>query len=593
MKPSNRVAAVALLLTSAGWMVATRAQTPQAPARATTNAVRPADLVLRGGKIVTVDTARPEAQALAVTGDTITALGSNQDIQRYIGAATRVIDLKGALAVPGFIDAHVHFTGVGEAARNLKLGTARNWDEIVRMVGEAAKKAKPGEWIVGRGWHQEKWSEVPTVNVEGFPLHDALSRVSPDNPVWLTHASGHAGFANAVAMKMAEVSKSTPDPDCGKILRDKDGNATGLMNERAQALVGGALARDRATRTAAQIEADLRSLIDLASREALSKGLTSVHDAGSPPATIEVMKRVVDEGRLPIRVSMMLREEAGRLAADMPRYRTVDYGDKRFTVRMTKRAIDGALGSRGAWMLEPYADLATSGMATDSLDDIRMIAELAITYGYQMAVHAIGDRGNRETLNIFEAAFKKHPEKNSRDLRWRIEHAQHLSAADIPRFGRLGVIASMEGIHATSDAPFVLARLGPRAEEGAYVWQKLMKSGAIIANGTDAPVEDIDPIPSFYASVSRKVKDGSIFYPDQRMSRMEALRSYTINAAFAGFDEATRGSLAVGKLADVTVLSKDLMTVAEDEIPSTRILYTMSAARCSRRCRRAAFVSAD
>src|SRR6185436_19512978 len=314
----------------------------------------------------------------------------------------------------------------------------------------------------------------------------ALSRVSPDNPVWLTHASGHAGFANALAMKMAEVSRSTPDPDGGKILRDKDGNATGLMNERAQALVGGALARDRATRTAAQIEADLRSLIDLASREALAKGLTSVHDAGSPPSTIEVMKRVVHERKLPLRVSMMLREEASRLAADMPKYRTIDYGDKRFTVRMTKRAIDGALGSRGAWMLEPYADLATTGMATDSLDDIRTIAELAIKHEYQMAVHAIGDRGNRETLNIFEDAFKRHPEKNSKELRWRIEHAQHISAADIPRFGRLGVIASMEGIHATSDAPYVLARLGPkRAEEGAYVWQKLMKSGAVIANGTD------------------------------------------------------------------------------------------------------------
>ena len=572
----NRATAAAALLASAGWIAATRAQVPQAPARTTTAVVRPADLVLRGGKIVTVDQARPEAQALAVTGDTIVALGSNQDIQRYIGPGTRVIDLKGALAVPGFIDAHVHFTGVGEAARNLKLGTARNWDEIVRMVGDAAKKAKPGEWIVGRGWHQEKWSAVPTVNVEGFPLHDALSRVSPDNPVWLTHASGHAAFANALAMKMAEVSKTTPDPDGGKILRDKDGNPTGLMNERAQALVGSALARDRATRTAAQIEADLRSVIELASREALAKGLTSVHDAGSPPSTIEVMKRVVDEGKLPLRVSMMLREEAGRLAADMPKYRTVDYGDKRFTVRMTKRAIDGALGSRGAWMLEPYADLATNGMATDSLDDIRMIAELAIKNDYQMAVHAIGDRGNRETLNIFEDAFKKHPEKAGKDLRWRIEHAQHLNAADIPRFGRLGVIASMEGIHATSDAPFVLARLGPkRAEEGAYVWQKLMKSGAVIANGTDAPVEDIDPIPSFYASVSRRVKDGSIFYPDQRMSRMEALRSYTLNAAFAGFDEASRGSLTVGKLADVTVLSKDLMTIPEDEIPSARIQYTI------------------
>ena len=538
--------------------------------------VSPADLVLRNGKIVTVDEGMPQAQALAAKGDTIVAVGSNQDIQPYVGSSTTVIDLKGALATPGFIDAHVHFTGVGDAAKNLKLATAKNWDEIVRMVGEAAQKAKPGEWILGRGWHQEKWSETPLPNVEGFPLHDALSKAAPNNPVWLTHASGHAGFANALAMKMAEVTKTTPDPDGGKILRDKDGNATGLFNERAQSIVAGALARDLATRTAAKVEADLREVIELASREALAKGLTSVQDAGSPPLTIEVMKKVVDEGKLPLRVWMMLREDAKNLAADMPKYRVVNYGDKRFTVRATKRAIDGALGSRGAWMLEPYADLATSGLTTDSLDDVRMIAELAIKNEYQMAIHAIGDRGNREVLNIYEDTFRKHPEKNSRDLRWRIEHAQHLNAADIPRFGRLGVIASMQGIHATSDAVFVLARLGAkRAEEGAYVWQKLMKSGATIANGTDAPVEDIDPIPNFHATVSRKVKDGSVFYGDQRMSRMEALRSYTIDAAFAGFEESIKGSLRAGKLADITVFSNDLMTVPEDQIPSTKILYTI------------------
>jgi predicted amidohydrolase YtcJ len=540
-------------------------------------AVAPADLVLRGGKIVTLEDARPEVQALAVRGDTIVALGSDQDVRPYIGAGTKDIDLGGALATPGFIDAHVHFTGVGEAARNLKLSTAKNWDDIVRMVADAAKTARPGEWILGRGWHQEKWSEVPSPNVDGFPLHDALSRVSPNNPVWLTHASGHAGFANALAMKMAEVTKATPDPAGGKILREADGNPSGLFNERAQSLIGDALARDRATRTPAQVEADLRQVIELASRESLAKGLTTVSDAGSPPSTIEVMKRVVDEGKLPLRVWMMLREDAAKLAIDMPKYRVINYGDRRFTVRATKRQVDGALGSRGAWMLEPYADLAsTSGMLTDSLDDIRAVAELAIANGYQMAIHAIGDRGNREVLNIYEETFKRHPEKDGKELRWRIEHAQHLSAPDIPRFGALGVIASMEGIHCTSDALYVLARLGPkRAEEGAYVWQKLMKSGAIVANGTDAPVEDIDPIPSFYASVSRRTRDGTVFFPDQRMTRMEALQSYTINAAFAGFDETIKGSLRPGKLADVTVFSKDLLTIPEDQIPSVQVLYTI------------------
>src|SRR5262245_45593612 len=422
--------------------------TPAVEPAARQAGVRPADLVLRGGKIVTVDQNRPEAQALAVNGDTIAAIGSERDIAPYIGPSTRVIDLNGALATPGFIDAHVHFTGVGEAARNLKLSTATSWNDIVNMVGEAAKKARPGEWILGRGWHQEKWSSTPSPNVDGFPLHEALSRVSPNNPVWLTHASGHAGFANALAMKMAEVTKSTADPTGGQILKDTDGNPTGLFNERAQSLIGDALARDRATRTPAQVEADLRQVIALAASEALSKGLTSVHDAGSPSTTIDVMKRVVNEGRLPLRVWMMLREPIDKLAVDVPKYGTVNDGDKRFSVRAIKLAIDGALGSRGAWLLEPYSDLpSTSGFNTESLDNVRRVAELAIQHDYQLAVHAIGDRGNRETLNIFEETFKKHPEKNGRQLRWRIEHAQHLSAPDIPRFAQLGVIPSMEGIH--------------------------------------------------------------------------------------------------------------------------------------------------
>jgi predicted amidohydrolase YtcJ len=570
---------VTIVLTLAALLVATFTRTIRIESRAAAaqTVARPADLVLRGGKVVTVDESKPEAQAVAVVGDTLVAVGSDRDMQPYIGPNTRVVELGGALVTPGFIDAHAHFTAVGEAARSLKLSTARDWDEIVRMVAEAAKRAKYGEWIVGRGWHQEKWSRPPSPNVEGYPLHEALSRVSPDNPVWLTHASGHAGFANDAAMKLAEVTKTTPDPPGGKILRDKDGAATGLFNERAQSMIDDALARDRSRRTPAQVEADLRTVIELAARESLSKGLTTVTDAGSPPATIDVMKRVVDERKLPIRVWMMLRETPDRLAVDLPKYRTINYGDKRFTVRGIKRQIDGALGSRGAWMLAPYTDLpSTSGLNTDSLADIRESADLAIKFDYQLAVHAIGDRGNRETLNAYAEAFARHPEKNGRQLRWRIEHAQHLSTADIPRFGQLGVIASMEGIHATSDAPFVLARLGPaRAEEGAYVWQKLMKSGAVIANGTDAPVEDIDPIPSFYASVSRKTKDGSVFYPAQRMSRLEALRSYTINAAYAGFDEEFKGSIAVGKLADLTVFSKNLMTVAEDDIPSTRVLMTI------------------
>jgi len=578
MKNVLRFLATACALAAGVWLLShsTKLTLSTRAVAAQGQPVRPADLVLTNGRIVTVDEQQPEVQAMAVNGDTIRALGTSDEIRRFVGPGTKVIDLKGALATPGLMEGHAHFTGVGDAARNLKLAGAGSWDDIVRMVGDAASKARPGEWILGRGWHQEKWSSAPSPNVDGFPVHEALSRVSPNNPVWLTHASGHAGFANAKAMELAKVSRTTPDPPGGAILRDKAGNATGLFNEMAQRLIGDALSSSRAGRTPAEVEADLRISIELASREALSKGLTTVTDAGSPPLTIEVMKRVVDDRKLPVRVWMMLRETPDRLEVDMPKYRVVNYGDKRFTVRAVKRAIDGALGSRGAWMLAPYADLpSTSGMNTDTPGDVRETSALAAKYDYQVAVHAIGDRANREVLNIYEETFTR-LRKDGKALRWRIEHAQNIDPADIPRFGRLGVIAAMQGIHATSDGPWVPARIGlKRAQEEAYVWQKLMKTGAVIANGTDAPVEDIDPIPSFYASVSRRLQDGSVFFADQRMSRMEALRSYTINVAFAEFDENIKGSLKPGKLADVTVFSKDILTIPEQEIPSAKILYTI------------------
>jgi predicted amidohydrolase YtcJ len=573
-----RVVLAAALATGA---LAPRTLGQNLPAPVKRAAARAADLVLRNGRIVTLEEAVPDAQAIAVTGDTIVAVGSNQEIQSYIGSATTVIDLKGALATPGLIDGHLHFAGVGQAAMTLRLAGAKEWDDIVGMVGEAARKAKPGEWIIGNGWHQEKWSRPPSPNVQGFPVHDALSRVSPDNPVLLRHASGHAVFVNARALAIAGITRSTPDPSGGSVVKDANGNPTGLLNERAQDLVSKALADVRARRTPAELEAELRKQIALASNEAIGKGLTTVNDAGSTPDVIDVVKKMVDEHQLPLRVWMMLREPPDKLAIDLPRYRVVNYGDKRFTVRAIKRAIDGALGSRGAWMLEPYADQpSTSGLNTDSLDDIRRSAELAIQNDYQLCVHAIGDRGNREVLNIFEETFTRHSEKDGKHLRWRIEHAQHLAARDIPRFGELGVIASMQTIHCTSDAPYVIARLGPaRAREGAYVWQSLMKSGAVVSNGTDSPVEDLDPIPNFYAAVTRKPKSGPAFYPDQRLSRMEALRATTINAAYAAFEEDIKGSLKPGKLADVTVISKDILTIPEEEIPSAQVLYTIVGGR--------------
>ena len=535
-----------------------------------------ADLVLMNGKIVTMNPAAPTAQLLAVRGGRIVALGVNADAERWVGRTTRVIDLKGQLAIPGFIEGHGHFVGIGEYRRGLDLREARTWDDIVAQVARAVKQAKPGEWIVGRGWHQSKWDKAPEPNVEGFPLHASLDQVSPDNPVLLTHASGHAVFVNARAMEAAKIARDTPNPAGGEILKDAQGKPTGLLRETAQALANDAHNAWLGQRTPAERAADLRKSIDLAAKECISKGITSFEDAGSPFGTVDVFRAMAENHELPLRMWVMLgASTTEQLAANLDRYRMIGVGDNHLTVRAIKRYMDGALGSRGAWLLAPYTDKPDStGLDIGDIPDLMRIAELAIRHDYQFCIHAIGDRANREVLNIYQQAFEAHPEK--KDLRWRIEHAQHLNAADIPRFGKLGVIAAMQGIHCTSDAPFVLLRLGPqRAEEGAYVWQKLMKSGAVVGNGTDAPVEDISPLACFYASVSRKLKDGTRFYPDQRMSREEALKSYTWNNAYAAFEEKLKGSLEVGKLADITVLSRDIMTIPEDDILSTGVVYTI------------------
>ncbi len=537
--------------------------------------VEPATLVLHRGKIATVDEQKPEAQALAARGDTIVAVGTSEEIAAFVGPQTRVVDLKGRLAIPGFIEGHGHFTGVGEARLVLNLMNVKNWDEALAMVKEAAAKAGPGAWIRGRGWHQDKWDKKPEPAVEGFPTHHSLSAASPNNPVVLGHASGHASFANAKAMELAGVTRKTKNPPGGEILKDAKGEPTGLFRERAGGLLAAAYAKAREGMRPEEREAETRRQIQLAGDEAVSKGITSFQDAGSSFETIDVFKKVAAEGKLALRLWVMIRDSNERMAQRLASYRLIDGYEKHLTIRGIKHTIDGALGSRGAWLLEPYSDLPSStGLETTPRATVEETAKLALANGYQLCVHAIGDRANREVLNIFEAAFKAPP--GHKDLRWRIEHAQHLHPADIPRFAKLGVIASMQGIHCTSDAVFVPARLGAqRSEEGAYVWQKLLKSGAIVANGTDAPVEDVDPIASYYATVTRRLKDGSTFYPDERMSRQEALRSYTLSAAYAAFEEGSKGSLGVGKLADVTVLSNDILTVPEDEIRSARVDYTI------------------
>ena len=532
-----------------------------------------ADMILRNGRIVTVDEAIGEVQAIAIRGDRILAVGSNAQMDALANHSTMIVDLKGKLAIPGFIEGHGHFTSLGDAKMNLDLMAVRNWGEVIEMVAAAVAKASPGEWIVGRGWHQEKWDEAPRGAVEGFPTHHGVSSVSPNNPVFLSHASGHASFANKKAMDLAGISAATADPPGGEILRDEQGQPIGVFRERASGLISRAQSVSGTRENATDLT---RRAIELATKECLSKGVTSFQDAGSSFSVINTFAEMADSGELGVRLWVMIREPNARIRANIDRYKALQrVGNNYLTVGGIKRSIDGALGSRGAWLLEPYADSAQStGLATATIEDVTETAQIAIQHGLQLCVHAIGDRANREVLNIFEKTFAANPQR--KDLRWRIEHAQHLHADDIPRFGQLGVIASMQGIHCTSDAPWVLARLGyERAGEGAYVWQKLMQSGAIVTNGTDTPVEDVSPIASYYATVSRRLDDGSVFFADQRMNRMEALRSYTIHAAYAAFEDDLKGTLTPGKLADIVVLSQDILSIAEDEIPRTNVQMTI------------------
>jgi len=533
------------------------------------------DLILHSGKVVTVDDRHGTVEALAVRGGRILAVGTSREILELAGKDTTTVNLRGRTAIPGFIEGHGHFTGVGNATMILDLSKVEHWGQVVEMVAEAAKQTAPGEWILGRGWHQEKWSKQPEGSVKGFPRHESISAVTPDNPVALTHASGHASFFNQKAMELAGVDRDTVSPAGGEILKNKEGEPIGVFSETAAGLVSRARRSNDLRSSPTSRQQKLRRQIELAIKECQQKGVTSFQDAGSGFATIDMFREMAERGELGVRLWVMIRAGNRDLARNLPNYRMVNVGDHFLTVRAVKRSIDGALGSRGAWLLEPYSDEpGSSGLETATVASVTGMAKLGLQHGFQVCVHAIGDRANREVLNIYEKVWGD--QHDGRRLRWRIEHAQHIHRDDIPRFGKLGVIASMQGVHCTSDAPYVLPRLGEqRAAEGAYVWQSLLRSGAVVTNGTDAPVEDVDPIASFYASITRKGRDGVAFYPKQAMSRMEALRSYTIDCAYAAFEEDQKGSLTPGKLADIVVLSKDILTVPEEEVLETEVVYTI------------------
>jgi predicted amidohydrolase YtcJ len=535
----------------------------------------PADLVFINGVVYTVDDANPKAEAVAVKDGMILAVGTSAEIQEYVGDATEVIELQGKTMTPGLIESHAHLMGIGYNKLELDLMYVKTYDELVAKVAEAAAKAKPGDWITGRGWHQDKWIEMPEQTVQGFPTHHALSAASPDNPVYLSHASGHASFVNQKALELAGISnlkgERPKEVEGGEILVDDLGNPTGILAERASGMVSRLIPAETPERAAEALTLVLKELNE--------KGITSFHDAGSGQSTIDLIQKFKDEGKLTVRQYVMLTGTQPALLEEWyKRGPMIDTADHMLTVRSIKLNCDGALGSRGAWLLEDYSDRpGHRGHETLPMSVVSEVSGKAIPAGFQVCSHAIGDRANQEILDRYEAAFANFPD--SKNLRFRIEHAQHIHPDDIPRFGQLGVIAAMQAIHLSSDRPWAIDRLGEkRIIDGAYVWQKLIQSGAVVTNGTDAPVEPVDPIPSFYASVTRKTLQGlpeGGYEGDQKMTREQALKSYTLDGAFAEFEEDFKGSIEVGKAADFTVFDRDILEVPEEEILQTKVQMTV------------------
>ena len=532
-----------------------------------------ADMIIHNGTIYTMNDLMPTTESVAIRNGKIIALGKYRDLDDLITPRTKIINLNGAMMTPGLIEGHGHFYGLGLAKMQLDLSTAESYAELVSMVSDAIDRSNPGEWILGRGWHQSKWSDNANSFIKGFQTHDSLSKISPNNPVWLKHASGHAGFANQKAMDIAGVSSETEFGFGGEIIKDLSGNPTGVFNERAQGLIS------KHVDTNLGKDSDIRA-IELAVKTCLEHGITSFHDAGTGSKTITTLRSAIDKNLLKVRVyAMLTSRDTSLLNQWYAKGPEIGTGNDFLTIRSIKLNADGALGSRGAWLIDEYTDRPGHfGMATQSMDYVYKVAKNGIQNGFQVNSHAIGDRANREILDQYEKVFNEFP-KLSKDHRWRIEHAQHIDPKDIPRFGSLKVIASIQGIHMSSDRPWAINRLGQkRIIEGAYVWRDLINHGAILINGSDVPVEPIDPIASFYASTTRKTLKGlpnSGYEPEQKMTRIEAMKSYTINAAYGAFEEKLKGSIEIGKYADFAVFSQNLITVPDDKILETKILYTI------------------
>lgn len=527
------------------------------------SAIQPADLVLRNGKIATVNESFDFAEAVAVRGDTIIAVGDDTEIEKYIGPDTKTIDLDGKLVVPGLIDAHAHMLGYGTSLTELDFRGTTSFSQIVDMVAEKAKKTRPGEWITGNSWDQNDWENVK------LPSHETLSQAVPDKPVWLTRVDGHAAIANRKALEIAGITNQTKNPEGGEIIRDSSGKATGVFVDNAMFLVSQYIPDPSSEQ--------IREALAQAARKCCAAGLTEVHDAGVSPTIIEHYKYLIDNNELVIRINAMLHPPGSDdIAGYMKDHKLVGYGNNFLTVRSMKLFMDGALGSSGAALFKPYSDRpGYSGLLTTTYEQVLQISRAALETGFQVCTHAIGDRGNRLVLDAYEQALKERP---TNDHRFRIEHAQVVTLEDIPRFAALGILPSMQPTHATSDMYWAEDRVGPERIKGAYAWQKFLRNGCIIPCGSDFPVEEINPMLGFYAAITRKDPKGwpeGGWYPEECMTREQVLRGFTIWAAYAAFQENILGSIEPGKLADMVVLSKDILTVAPEEILSTVPLYTI------------------
>lgn len=534
-------------------------------------------MLIYGGTIYTVDTTQTNIEAVAVKNNTIIFTGNLEDAEQYKSDQTELIDLKGKTMTPGLIEGHGHFMGLGYNELNLDLINTTSYQDIIDAVAERVKNAKPGEWITGRGWHQSKWDSLPEDMVKGFQTHNLLSKISPENPVYLRHASGHAGFANAKAMEVSGLQVLAKEGiknfkiEGGEVILDDFGRPTGVFNERAQTLI----TRHIPKKTP---ETDIQAF-ELAVSACHKNGITSFHDAGIPKKTISLYEKMKLEGKMKTRIYAMLTGWDKDLLNEWYKKGIMIDSNNLLTIRSVKLNCDGALGSRGAWLLEPYTDRPDHfGHETLPMEFVKETALSGLKNGFQVCAHAIGDRANREILDRYESALKELPESTS-DHRFRIEHAQHLHPDDIPRFAKLKVIPAMQAVHMSSDRPWAIDRLGEkRIKEGAYMWQDLLQSGVPIVNGTDVPVEPLNPIASFYASVSRKTLKGTPeggYEPEQKMTREQALKSYTLDAAFGAFEENIKGSITVGKLADFTIYNQDLMTVDEGEVLNTEVVMTI------------------